>query len=312
MPRARQEKQAVDLPRAGIIGAGTLGTVLASVLVRCGYPLAAVAGRSRASTERLARAVQPHPQVCATPQQAADLASLIFITTPDDAIESVAASVRWSSRHAVVHCSGALDASVLDAVRRAGGQAGGFHPMQTFAAGQPGLDAPLAGVTIGIEAEGQLRDTLAQLAQAMGCPWVALRPQDKALYHLSATLVSNYVVTLADAATSLWERLGLSREQARAALLPLLEGTVRGIAAAGTPAALTGPIARGDAGTIQRHLAALRRHAPELLPVYRALGERTVPLALANRSLDSDAAAAIQRLLQATPADAPQHVEAIA
>ena len=300
------------LPCVAIIGAGTLGTVLARELVRCGYPLAAIASRSRASAERLARAVQPHPQVCATSQQAADLADLIFVTTPDDAIESVAATVRWSSRHAVVHCSGALDTGVLDAARRAGGQAGGFHPMQTFSAGQAGQDAPLAGVTIGIEADGQMQETLAQLALAMGCPWVALRPQDKALYHLSGTLVSNYLVTLADASITLLQRTGLSREQARAALLPLMEGTVRGIAALGTPAALTGPIARGDAGTIERHLAALRRHAPELLPMYRALGERTVPLALAKRSLDSDAAAVIQRLLQAIPADAPQHVEAIA
>lgn len=304
---SREQRNTTGLPRVGFIGAGTLGGVLARKFAQAGYPVTAVASRNLVSAERLARAVQPYPQVCATPQQAADRADLIFITTPDDAIESVAASVQWSSHHAVVHCSGALDAGVLDSVCRAGGVTGGFHPMQTFSAGQ---ETALAGVTVGIEAEGPLRETLAQLAQALGCSWVALRPQDKALYHLSGTLVSNYLVTLADASISLWERMGLSREQARAALLPLLEGTVRGIAAIETPACLTGPVARGDAGTIERHLAALRQHVPELLPMYRALAQRTIPLARRKQSISADTADAIQRLLVETPADARQIMEA--
>ena len=290
--------------RIGFVGAGTVGSLLANSLHSHGYPVAAVASARHASAERLASAV--HATACDHAQQVADASDIVFITTPDDAIEKTAAAVRWLPRHNAVHCSGALTVAVLGPVTRAGGQVAGFHPMQTFTAG--GRNS-LSGVTVAIEGEGALQRELAGIAAELGCPAIAVKSSDKAMYHLSGVLASNYVVTLYQTAVQVLEEIGVPSNKAGTALLTLLEGVASNIAMAGLPAALTGPIARGDAGTISRHLDELRRRSPELLPLYEALGRETVPIAAAKGIAN---VAALERILNLLGAEQPERPLAFA
>lgn len=262
---------AADQVRLAFAGAGRLAAVLAPALEQAGYSVAAVASRSAAHGEQLAQRLAGCRVVPL--DGLAEQADVIFLTVPDSAIGAVSAEVRWRAGSAAVHCSGAAGLDVLQAAASAGAAVGSFHPLQSFAAG---AEAPLAGVTVAIEG---LEDVLASMARALGCRPLSLPPGLKPLYHASATLASNYLVTLLGQAARLWQPLGCSESEALAALLPLVRTTVDNVERLGAAGALTGPIARGDGDTVRRHLAALGVHAPDLLPMYRELGLETLPLA---------------------------------
>jgi predicted short-subunit dehydrogenase-like oxidoreductase (DUF2520 family) len=266
-------------PRLGFIGAGTTGGAFARCLSDAGYTVVAVASRSAASAERLAERLNGC-QAVENAQAVADVADLVFITTPDDAIAGVAAQVRWPPGVWVAHVSGAESLDVLEPARRAGAAVGSIHPLQTFTDSEQAV-AAMPGSTFALEGDGALLDCLREMVAALGGRAVELRAQDKALYHAASVLVSNYAVTLMDMATTLWQQFGADPGSAAQALVPLLQGTVDNLRRLGLPDALTGPIARGDLGTVQRHLDALEATAPDLLPAYRELGLRTIPVAAA-------------------------------
>jgi predicted short-subunit dehydrogenase-like oxidoreductase (DUF2520 family) len=117
------------------------------------------------------------------------------------------------------------------------------------------------------------------------------------LYHAAAVFACNYLVTLMKMATDLWQTFGVSTPEATRALLPLLRGTLNNLENIGLPNCLTGPIARGDLGTINRHLEALEQSAPALLPTYRDLGLQTIPIALGKGKIDSKRAEEMRQLL---------------
>jgi predicted short-subunit dehydrogenase-like oxidoreductase (DUF2520 family) len=270
--------------KLGFIGAGTVGTALAVRLTGRGYPVYAAASRSLASAQRLVE-MAGAGLVCNSAQEVADSCDLVFITTPDDAIAVVANQVRWHKGRAVVHCSGADSLDVLEAARLAGADVGSFHPLQTFASIQKAIEN-LPGSTFALEAEGELLETLKNLAVALEGRWIKLGAGDKAAYHTAAVMTSNYLVTLVKLATDLWGSFGIPRDEAVKALLPLLKGTLNNIENLSVPAALTGPIARGDIGTIQIHLNTLTEAAPSILPAYCELGYQTVPVALAKGKIN--------------------------
>ena len=280
----------------GFIGAGTVGTALAVRLSGNGYPVIAVASRTKASAQRLAEAV-PGCRVCDSPQGVADIAQLVFITTPDDAIARVARELRWHPGQSVVHCSGADSTDVLEPARKCGAHVGGFHPLQTFASVAHAIDN-IPGSTFAIEAEEPLLSMLAEMASALGGSWVRLGAGDKVLYHAAAVVACNYFVTLVKLATDLWQTFGVPTDKATKALLPLLRGTINNIDNVGLPRCLTGPIARGDIGTIKKHLAALERAAPGILSTYQELGLQTIPIALAKGKIDEGRAEELRRLLK--------------
>jgi predicted short-subunit dehydrogenase-like oxidoreductase (DUF2520 family) len=117
------------------------------------------------------------------------------------------------------------------------------------------------------------------------------------LYHAAAVFACNYAVALVGLATELWQTFGVSREEATQALLPLLRGTVSNIERLGLPRCLTGPIARGDIGTIRKHLVALGDSMPSLVPVYCELGLATIPIALHKGGIDEERAEELRKLL---------------
>jgi predicted short-subunit dehydrogenase-like oxidoreductase (DUF2520 family) len=283
--------------KLGFIGAGTVGTALAVRLAEKGYKVTAVASRTFASAERLAVQV-PGCQAVKTGQEVVEAADLIFITTPDDVIAKTASALNWQPGKSVVHCSGAHSTGILSEARRQGALTGAFHPLQTFASVKYAIQN-MPGSAFGIEGEEPLLATLKELAKALdGTPQV-LRPEDKVLYHTSAVIASNYLVTLVKVATDLWVDFGATRGEAISALMPLIKGTLNNIQNVGIPNCLTGPIARGDAGTIQKHLDALGKLAPDILSIYCELGLNTISISLAKGRIDADQAAMLEELLTA-------------
>ncbi|HEX8958718.1 MAG TPA: DUF2520 domain-containing protein [Solirubrobacterales bacterium] len=280
--------------RIGFVGAGVVGTALALALARRGHEVVAVASRTRASAERLA--LQLPGCAVESKQGVAERADLVFLTTPDDAIGAVCAEIRWRPESRVVHCSGAASTAVLEPARAAGCLVGGFHPLQTFASAEGAISA-LPGTTFAVEAEEPLFSELARLAADLGGHYLRLRAEDKVLYHAAAAIASNYLVVLASLAADLWAGLGAGREEAIGALLPLLRGTLGNLERVGLPGALTGPIARGDVGTVRRHLDVLAERAPEVLPAYTLLGREAIRIALEKGTLTQVRAGELAALL---------------
>jgi len=280
----------------GFIGAGKVGTALAVTLGGKGYPVVAVYSRTRASSQRLAGSVDGC-RVCDSGQDVAETAELVFVTTPDDVIEQVVAELYWHEGQSVVHCSGADSTAILEEAREDGALVGGFHPLQTFAS-VPHAIENIPGSTFAIEAEEPLFATLKDMATTLQGTWVKLNADDKVLYHAAAVMACNYFVTLVKLATDLWGTFGASPEQATKALMPLLRGTLNNIENVGLPNCLTGPIARGDIGTIRKHVAALKRAAPEVLSAYRELGLHTIPIGVAKGTLEGERAEELRELLK--------------
>ncbi len=279
----------------GFIGAGTVGTALAVRLSGKGYPVVAVSSHTKASAQRLAEAV-PGCRACDGAQAVADNAQLVFVTTPDDVIAQVVADMRWHRGQGVVHCSGAASTDILEPARECGAHVGGFHPLQTFASVTHAIEN-IPGSTFAIEAEEPLLATLQKMATALEGTYIRLGAGDKVLYHAAAVVACNYLVTLVKLATDLWQSFGVSPQQATRSLLPLLKGTLNNIDNVGIPNCLTGPIARGDLGTIKKHIFALDKATPALLTTYRELGLQTIPIALAKGKLDEQRATELRELL---------------
>ena len=284
-----------DLPRLGFIGAGTVATVLAHSLQAKGYPVTAVASRSLSSAQKLAAMVGgcvPFEDM----QHVANSTDILFITTPDDAISEVAGQIEWQTGKAVVHCSGADSSEILRQAKLVGALTGVFHPLQTFA-GAAQVVKSLKDITFSLEAAEPLLTHLKEMADALGGHWIVLKPDYRVLYHASAVMVSNYLVTLLKLATDLWAGFGVTREEAVMALLPLIEGTVSNIDTLGLPQCLTGPIARGDTGTVKKHLRDLEKHHHDILGTYRELGLKTIPIALEKGRIDARKAREIEAVL---------------
>ena len=266
--------------KVGFIGAGTVGSALAVLLNRKGYEFVGASKRSKAAAGNLAKIVSNF-HLMDSNQEVADAAELVFITTPDDTIAAVAEQVKWRSGQSVVHCSGADSTDILEPARKSGAMVGGFHPLQTFAGIKEAIEN-IPGSTFAIEAEEPLRTTLKEMATALDGNWIELKASDKVAYHAAAVIACNYLVTLVKLATDLWQTYSIPPEQAIKALLPLIQGTLHNIETIGIPNCLTGPAARGDTGTINKHIKALEEKAPALLSAYKELGLQTVPIALAK------------------------------
>ncbi|MFN8508491.1 MAG: DUF2520 domain-containing protein [Dehalococcoidia bacterium] len=279
-----------ERPRIGIIGAGRTAMSLGPALSRAGYGVVAVASRERESARRLAEAIDGDVRVAAA-NQVVDAADLVFLTVPDGAIAGEAARLPWRAGQATVHCSGALGLEVLAAVRAAKGLAGCLHPLQTFPSreAEPGR---FAGARCGIEGDGRLAAMLETMVTALGARPFSLAGIDRAAYHAAAVFASNFVVGLMSAAGRAWEAAGLPGEVAREALAPLLLASASNAAGKPSLAALSGPVARGDAGTVARHLEALAGE-PELRALYVALTRELTRFAPG----DETARAAIRALL---------------
>lgn len=275
--------------RIGVLGLGRLGECLARSLAAAGVKQIAVASRVRADAARVAADIGAHPVDASAIAGAADL---LFVAVPDAQVRIACAGLPLTAAHSVVHLSGALGLEALQPAAARGAKTGAWHPLQAFprAAGSDRF----CGISIGIEASDPgLATALEGIARVLGAAPFSLAGVDRAAYHAAAVFASNYVVALHVAAAEVWQRAGLPLATARGALAPLTLGAAQAIAGHELPQALTGPIARGDAGSVASHLQALQEH-PIHARLYRALGRELLRLPLA---LPAELRAALDALL---------------
>jgi predicted short-subunit dehydrogenase-like oxidoreductase (DUF2520 family) len=282
--------------KLGFIGAGPVGTTFGVRLSEQGYPVTGVADMRPEAAKRFADRL-PGCRVFADNQELVDAADMVFITTADDVIAKVSSELKWRNGQTAVHCSGASTVQSLERARQQGARVGSIHPCQTFAGIEQAI-ANLPGSTFAIEAEEPVKTTLTEMARALKGEIVYLTSEDKVLYHAAAAIACNYFTTIVKLATDLWRNFGKTPADGIKAYMPLLRGTLTNIETVGFPKCLTGPIARGDFATIQRHLAALEKFAPEMLPLYKELGRFTVPIAQDKGTLSANKAEELKTLLK--------------
>jgi predicted short-subunit dehydrogenase-like oxidoreductase (DUF2520 family) len=233
--------------------------------------------------------------------------AVVFLAVPDDAVGSTAAALARASPPppavvAFVHVSGALDLSPLGPLepRHA---VGSFHPLQSFSSPRP--PGAFGGITVAVDsADAALRRRLFSLARDLGARPVRVGPEERVLYHAAAVFAANYVDVVIREAVALLMAAGWSEKEATRGLLPLVEGAVANVRRVGPVAALTGPVRRGDAATVGRHLEALReldsrrgsRSGTPLEAAYRMLGSIALEIAL-EAGLEPAAAGRMRRAL---------------
>ena len=285
-----------DAPRVGIIGAGTVGTALGVAISRSGWPVTAFASRDAGRRERFA-ALVPGARAYAEAPAILDAVELIVVSVPDDAIAAVAGSMRLFAGQTMVHTSGLLGAGVLSASLGAGSHIGAFHPLVSFTADVERSVEGLKGATVAVEGDDDTVGLLADLAEAIGGLPVRLPAGSQAAYHAAAVLASGGLIALLDAVVALGAVAGLDEPGAVAVYGRLMEQTLANARAVGVAAALTGPITRGDAGTVTAHLEALARFAPEVADLYLAAARRELVIAEERGTLAPDDAERVRSAL---------------
>lgn len=271
-----------------IIGAGRVGTAVGHLLLESGEEILAVASRSEESLEQAEKFVEG-PLLTADVVRAGKKGNAVIITTPDDLIADTCLSLvsggGVKKRDFIVHMSGALGLDVLQPAEDLGARTVSIHPLQTFA-DVKGAVKKIPGSVFAVTARDESAQEWAEsLVRKMEGEPVLLAEKDKILYHTGAVVACNLLVALEHAAELLYQDIGMRRDQALKALMPLIEGTVENLKKHGTEKALTGPVSRGDIGVIRRHLDSMEREErKKLLKVYASLSLYALDLAEANMS----------------------------
>ena len=279
----------------GFIGAGMVGRSLAAALSNRGYKVTAAASRTHASAEALA-ALAPGCAAYREMQDAVDASDFVFITSTDDAIGAIASSVTWREGQGVVHCSGVSSLDALESAAGRGALTGAIHPLQTFSSVDDAQTA-LPGTTFAIEGGPEMRSYLAKMALALGGSPIFLRPEDKPLYHATVVMMGGLLSGMFGHVGDLWSHLGMGRGEALKAITPIAQGVVTTVGAVGIPQAVAGPYVRGDVGTIEKHLDALRSKVPGSVAVYCQMALAGLPYALEKGKVPENRAAEIRRML---------------
>lgn len=283
----------------GVISAGRAGSVLGAALKRAGHTVVAASAISAASRRRAEKLLPGVP--LRPPDQVASAADLVLLAVPDDAlpglVRGLAATGSWRAGQIVIHTSGAHGIEVLRPAADAGALPLALHPVMTFTGREEDLQRMAAcsvGVTAppGDEAAWNVGEAL---TMEMGAEPVRVPESARPLYHAALAHGANHLVTLVNDCVDLLR--GSDIPNAERMLGPLLSAALDNALRHGDRA-LTGPVARGDAGTVRRHLTVLAETAPEIKRCYTELAERTVHRAEQAGLLDRGAAAELTELLE--------------
>src|SRR6266702_1012415 len=255
-----------------IIGAGRVRRALGRRLREAGGKIGAVVTRGEPSARRAVRFIGAG-NACAGLTRQVLSSQVILITTPDDEIASAARELARIGEEElrgriVLHTSGAMDSSALQAVQERGATVGSMHPLQSFS----GVTVPsLEGKVFAIEGETQAVRVARQIARELGGTPVRVAGNKKLLYHAAAAMAAGHVLAVEEAATQLLVSLGMKRSEAVRALLPLTRQVLDNFELLVPRAAWTGPLSRGDYQVVKAHLEALRDSPEEFAEAYDAL-----------------------------------------
>ena len=278
--------------KVGIIGPGRAGTALGRALARAGHQVTAAAAVSEQSKQRV-RDNFPGAELT-DPAGVLAAADLVLVTVPDDVLPGLVAGLAATAApfagRLVAHASGAHGYRVLEAATEAGALPLALHPVMTFTGRADDVDR-IKGVSFAVTAPDPLRPAAEALVIEMGGEPVFIAEENRALYHAALAFAANHLVTLVAQSANLLREAGADNPGQM--LGPLLGAALDNALRFGD-AGLTGPVARGDGGTVAAHVAAIADHAPAALPAYRALARLTADRALAAGILSASDA---ERLL---------------
>jgi len=286
--------------RYAIVGTGRAGLGLARSLARTGRTVSAVVGRRAAGAARATRLMRRR---VGTTDLAAGVAgaSVVLLCVPDDRLAGLTRALARLplAGKVLLHTSGAVSGDALAPLRVAGARVGSLHPLASFPAPGPKTPPPdLTGISFAVDGDPAAIREARAIARALGGRPITVAASDRGAYHLAASILANDLVSLLDAGLALAARsMNAPERRAREAMLPLVRACVENVGRTGARAALTGPVARGDLGTVARHLEILGREGPDLDRIHRALSCRAVAMALARGDLTAARARALRRLL---------------
>lgn len=297
-------------PLVTLVGAGPVGAGLAGKLVRSGVPVAALYGR----TERQAMEAAISAGVLGLCEDVSELvrgADVVIVAVSDSRIGEVAEDYARKgvigSNQVVLHTSGAWAAEELLAGLRGKVKGlGTLHPLASLSQ-RAQAHARLHQASFAVEGDDVALPVARRLVHRMGGTPMALAPGKMPLYHAGAAIGSNLVVALVDLARRVLTTAGVDPSHVVPALVPLLRSTADNLARQGLPQALTGPVARGDVGTVERHLHALETALPDVAALYRRLGQEVLQVAEARMpELEGKVRETLRGLFRpdGTPADA--------
>lgn len=285
----------------GIIGAGKVGAVLGAALRGAGHAVVGVSAVSEASLER-AELLLPGVPVLAV-EDIVERSELVLLAVPDDAladlVTGLAATGAWQAGQLVAHTSGRFGTGVLAPVKAAGGIVLALHPAMTFTGMSLDL-ARLSDCCFGVTADPAMLPIAQALVVEMGAEPVVIAEADRVLYHASLAHSANHMVTLVAQTAQILADIGV--ESTSQVLGPLLRAALENALTSGE-SALTGPVARGDAGTVRAHAAALREYtldtsSSDVLDAYLAMSASTAARAAKRRMLSAEAYLGIQAALR--------------
>ena len=262
-----------------LIGLGNWGTALASALFSARIPIEAIVVRKLREGDR--KLAQKYGARIVPFRQARLDAEIVWICTPDSAIAKTAAALAkrglLEKSQVVLHSSGALTSTELAAARHAGASVASVHPLMSFPqrVGMKDAAASLRGVPFALEGDARAIRVATRILRKLGGEPFAIRTRNKAMYHAFGAFASPLVTALLTAALKTGRAAGLSQADAMRRMQPMVERTIENFFVHGAGKSLSGPVARGDAATVERHLAALG-HTRVLLEIYRALQNFTV------------------------------------
>ncbi|MGA1840464.1 MAG: Rossmann-like and DUF2520 domain-containing protein [bacterium] len=275
--------------RLAVIGAGRVGCAMAFLSREKGYEITGLCCQHPEEAQNAADFLNKRCAAKKAPGLWLRDANLILITTPDDVIGQVCSQIVDSEYikpgSVIAHCSGAHPSSILKPAADIGCPTGSLHPLQSCATKEMAISL-LPGSYFCIEGSEEAKIVLKDLVMSIGGNILEIATDDKPLYHASAAVASNFLIALINFALSLYETIGIEREKGLQALSPLFEGTIRNIKAMGIPEALTGPIMRGDLGTVKAHLEAIKNRTPYYLSLYCALGIETTKIAMLKGTIN--------------------------
>lgn len=284
-----------------LIGPGRVGQAVARRLCEAGYVLDAVVGRDLEPASEAARFIGAAGRESTDVTDAGE-SDLVLLAVPDDVLRTVGGRLLSGKNvrpdTVLIHFSGIHCADVLTAdVPGTPNDVLSIHPLQSFADPQRGYEA-LAGTPFAIEGAPHLLPLAERIVKDLkGTPFY-LASEHKALYHAAACMTSNYLATLIASAEKVLTACDFSADEVRRLLGPLLQTTARNIAEIGPAEALTGPIARGDAQTVARHLQILDAQKPAEAELYRFLGQLTIDVGMKKGTLSEPESEKLKKLLE--------------
>jgi predicted short-subunit dehydrogenase-like oxidoreductase (DUF2520 family) len=286
------------LQNFAIIGTGMVGTAIGCLLRKAGYNVAAISDKSRAAMKRSLR--YTGGRSFSNPRDAVKIADCVLITTPDDAIFLACEQVSFLpdiKGKFVLHMSGAGGLDMLEPAKQAGAFVASIHPLQSFSSIDQAVKN-IPGSYFGVTAGKQELSPAKNLVRKLGGIPMVISDSQKPLYHAAACFASNYLVTLLNVVESIYKSIGIREKDVKKAYLPLIYGCLKNIEKSGSVLSLTGPIARGDYGTIRKHLQTMDKNLPEYSLLYSSLGLITVKIAQQKGTINAGQARKINALLK--------------